>query len=55
MKTLEIPEMPGLEKMTPLMMNTIHFDKKHTILTPEVLESLGKKQQATAKKRKQGN
>ena len=36
----QIPDIPGIAKMTPLEMNSVHFDKKHTILTPEVLASM---------------
>lgn len=27
-------------KMTPLEMNAVYFDKRHTLLTPETLASL---------------
>lgn len=35
-----IPAIPGVEIMTPLEMNSIHFDKNHTLLTPRLLASL---------------
>lgn len=40
MKTPDIPRMEGVNKMTPLEMNSVRFEKKHTVLTPEVLESI---------------
>lgn len=35
-----IPSIPGIVKMTPLEMNSVHFDKNHTLLTPRLLASL---------------
>lgn len=29
--------------MTPLQMNEVHFNKKHTVLTPELLKQLDQK------------
>lgn len=41
MDTLNIPDIAGMTKMSPLEMNEVHFDKKHTVITPEKLESDG--------------
>lgn len=38
---ISLPDIPGIEQMTALQMNGVHFDKRHTVLTPEILESLG--------------
>lgn len=35
-----IPNIEGLKTLTPLEMNSVHFDKRHTVLTPELLESM---------------
>lgn len=43
MTTPKIPNLKGITKMTPLQMNGVHFDKRHTVLTP-VLLSKQKKQ-----------
>lgn len=40
MKTPDLPAIEGVRKLTPLEMNGVHFNKKHTVLTPELLESL---------------
>ena len=40
MKNPELPHIKGITKMTPLAMNAIHFDKKHTIITPELLDKM---------------
>lgn len=40
MKVPEIPDIKGVAKMTPLEMNAVHFDKKHTVLTPELLAAM---------------
>ncbi len=42
MKTPDIPSIPGIEIMTLLQMNNIHIVKNHTLLTPEILESISK-------------
>ncbi len=42
MKTPEIPEIKGVSKISLLEMNSIHIEKNHTVLTPQVLESLNK-------------
>lgn len=31
-----IPEMEGVTKMSPLDINSVLFNKRHTVLTPEV-------------------
>lgn len=31
--------MPGIKKMSPLEMNGVHFNKRHTVLTPDLLAS----------------
>lgn len=43
MLTPDISSINGVKMMTPLEMNKVHFDKKHTVLTPELLASLGVK------------
>lgn len=40
MTTPQIPDIAGIEKMSALDMNSVRFDKRHTVLTPQVLESL---------------
>lgn len=40
MTPLQIPDIKGLKKLTPLEMNSVHFDKRHTVLTPELLASM---------------
>lgn len=40
MKTPDIPSIKGMTKMKPLEMNSVHFDKTHTVLTPKVLGSM---------------
>lgn len=42
-KPLTIPDIPGIKQMTPLEMNAVHFDKRHTVLSPALLASLAKK------------
>lgn len=41
MKAPVIPDLPGITKMSALDMNGVHFDKRHTVLTPDLLASLG--------------
>lgn len=41
-KQIKQPEIPGAVKMTPLELNKFRLDRKHTVLTPEVLEKKGK-------------
>lgn len=43
MKTPKVPQIEGVTQLTLLQMNGVTFDKKHTLLTPELLESLNKK------------
>lgn len=38
MSTVKIPDIKGVTEMTPLELNEVSFDKKHTVLTPEVLQ-----------------
>lgn len=40
MKIPDIPSVQGVTKMTPLEMNSVHFNKNHTVLTPQVLETM---------------
>lgn len=40
MLTPKIPEIKGVTVMSPLDMNEVRFDKKHTVLTPEILECI---------------
>ncbi len=40
MKTPDIPTLPGITKMTALDLNAIRIEKRHTILTPELLEKI---------------
>lgn len=42
METPDVPPIKGVAKMTALEMNSVHFNKNHTVLTPEVLASLTK-------------
>lgn len=44
MKTIKLPAIKGLTPLTPLQMNSVHFSKRHTLLTPAVLASLKPKQ-----------
>ena len=39
-KTIPKPELKSAKPLSPLEMNAIHFDKKHTVLTPELLEKI---------------
>lgn len=41
-----IPDIPGIKQMTPLEMNAVLFDKKHTVLTPALLDSLSQDKEA---------
>lgn len=38
----KLPDIPGLKKLAPLETNAVHFDKRHTVLTPDVLASIQK-------------
>ncbi|MCM1451425.1 MAG: hypothetical protein NC102_04145 [Clostridium sp.] len=38
-----IPDIEGIARMTPLEMNAVRFSKRHTVLTPKTLASIGKK------------
>lgn len=38
MDTPTLPDLKGIVKMTPLEMNDVHFDKKHTVISPEELD-----------------
>lgn len=40
MKTPEIPKINGVKQLTPRQMNNVHLDKRHTVLTPGLLESM---------------
>lgn len=40
METPDIPNLPGITVMSPLQMNTVRFNKQHTVLTPTLLSSL---------------
>ena len=42
-KEVAIPDIPGIKKMTPLEMNAVRFDKKYTVLTPELMSKLSAK------------
>lgn len=42
-KDMKVPEIPGIKKMTPLEMNAVRFDKKHTVLTPELMSAMSAK------------
>lgn len=48
MKTPDIPNLPGIKKMSPLDMNAIHIEKRHTVLTPDILEKMRPKAASTA-------
>lgn len=39
------PELEKAGKLTPLELNAIKLDDKHTVLTPELLERLAKTKQ----------
>lgn len=43
----EIPKMPGLTPMTPLEMNAVHFGKKHTVLTENLLKAIARSQKSS--------
>lgn len=40
MKPMEVPALKGVTKMTPLQMNNVRFNKKHTVITPQLLAQL---------------
>lgn len=40
MKTPELPGISGVKPMSPLEMNDVRFNRRHTVLTPELLASL---------------
>lgn len=40
MKTLRIPDIEGVEAITPLEMNNVKIDKRHTVLSPRLLASM---------------
>lgn len=42
---IQLPNLPGISKMTPLQMNEVRFNKQHTVLTPELLKQLDAKRQ----------
>lgn len=44
----DIPKIAGVNKMSPLEMNGVHFDKKHTVLTPQLLDTLVKPAETTS-------
>lgn len=48
LEDIKIPDIPGIKKMTPLEMNGVRFDKRHTVLTPELMSSLSAKGQDDA-------
>lgn len=47
MAEIKIPQIEGVTKMKPLEMNEVRFNKKHTVLTPELLKQLDQKANAT--------
>lgn len=47
-----LPDIDGISEMSLLEMNNIKFDKRHTILSPELLDSLGKKTVLNVEKEK---
>lgn len=52
MKNPDIPSVAGITKMTPLEMNSVHFNKNHTVLTPLVLETMKTSGATSIKKQK---
>lgn len=50
MKTPDIPSIKGITKMSALEMNSVHFNKNHTVLTPELLASLTKEKNGVHQK-----
>ncbi len=40
MKTPPIPSIPGIKTLSALEMNSIHFSRRHTVLTPAQLDKL---------------
>lgn len=44
MKTPETPDLEGVTQMSLMEMNNVHFSKRHTLLTPELLDSMSKQQ-----------
>lgn len=45
----KLPEISGITELSPLDMNGIKFNKQHTVLTPEILDSLGQHAKLPAK------
>lgn len=43
MNPMEVPALKGVTKMTPLQMNNVRFNKKHTVITPQLLAQLDQK------------
>lgn len=39
-KQIQRPQLNSATEMDALQMNAVAFDKKHTVLTPEILEKL---------------
>lgn len=40
MKTLRIPDIEGVETISPLEMNNVKIEKRHTMLSPRLLASM---------------
>ncbi|MGM9871551.1 MAG: hypothetical protein ACI31E_07150 [Muribaculaceae bacterium] len=40
MKTLRIPDIEGVEAITPLEMNNVKIEKRHTMLSPRLLAEM---------------
>lgn len=43
-----LPDIEGMKVLTPLEMNNIHFDRRHTVLTPAVLDAIASKSKSTS-------
>lgn len=40
MKTLRIPDIKGVEAISPLEMNNVKIEKRHTVLSPRLLAGM---------------
>lgn len=47
MSNPKIPDIQGITRLTPLEMNAVHFDKRHTVLSPDILSGLANAKKAT--------
>lgn len=40
MKAPQIPSIPGIKTLSALEMNSIHFSRRHTVLSPDQISTL---------------